>query len=479
MKNTNKTSFALFTAIVVLCMTSIFWCNGQETETEGAPMEKREKEALYSAIQGFVGKDWNGSDLYPDPCGWTPIQGVACDIYDGYWYVTTLNIGPIHENSLDCAPNMQFSPPLFELGHLKALSFFNCMAHQSHQITIAAQNWSALSGSLESLEFRSNLGLIGQIPAAFGGLTRLQSLVLLENGLSGNIPPNLGNLPNLKRLVLSGNQLTGQVPESFGALSELLILDLSRNSLSGTLPFTLGGMESLLKFDLSKNQFVGKIPNQIGNLKNLTLLDLSNNKLSGGLPQSFQELRSLQELVLARNRVGGDIMRLSWPNLRSLIILDLSNMGLTSEVPESISELKNLRFLGLNDNNLTGKLPSKLATLTNISAIYIHGNNLTGELKFSQTFYEKMGSRFGAWDNPDLCYQTDELSTSKVPYGVKACQQDVNLYGKNVGTDSKLRSDQDSQMVASLGSSRNGMNGFLYVYLVKMVMTVVLFNIAM
>lgn len=39
-----------------------------------APMEKKEKEALYSAIQGFVGKWWNGSDLYPDPCGWTPIQ---------------------------------------------------------------------------------------------------------------------------------------------------------------------------------------------------------------------------------------------------------------------------------------------------------------------------------------------------------------------------------------------------------------------
>lgn len=39
-----------------------------------APMEEREREALYSGIQGFVGKWWNGSDLYPDPCGWTPIQ---------------------------------------------------------------------------------------------------------------------------------------------------------------------------------------------------------------------------------------------------------------------------------------------------------------------------------------------------------------------------------------------------------------------
>lgn len=407
------------------------------------------------------------------------LQGVACDIYDGYWYVTTLSIGLIHENSLGCAPNVQFSPELFQLGHLKSLSFFNCMPHRSHPVTIPTQNWSALSGSLESLEFRSNPGLIGQIPATFGDLMKLQSLVLLDNGLSDNVPTNVGNLRNLKRLVLSGNQFTGRVPVNFGALSELLILDLSRNSLSGTLPFTLGGLKSLLKLDLSKNQLVGNIPNQIGNLKNLTLLDLSNNNLSGGLPQSFQELGSLQELVLSGNPIGGDIMRLSWPNLQSLIILDLSTMGLTGEVPESIAELKNLRFLGLNDNNLTGELPSKLATLSNISAIYIHGNNLTGELKFSETFYGKMGRRFGGWDNPNLCYQIGVLSTSKVPYGVKACQQELNLYGKNVDTDSKLGSNQDSQMVASLGYSRNGMNGFWCVYLAKMVMTVVVFNIAM
>lgn len=44
------------------------------TTTSIAPMQKQEQEALYSAIQGFVGKMWNGSDLYPDPCGWTPIQ---------------------------------------------------------------------------------------------------------------------------------------------------------------------------------------------------------------------------------------------------------------------------------------------------------------------------------------------------------------------------------------------------------------------
>lgn len=51
-------------------------CYGQEDfdVDAAAPMEKTEQEALYSTIQGFVGNSWNGSDLYPDPCGWTPIQ---------------------------------------------------------------------------------------------------------------------------------------------------------------------------------------------------------------------------------------------------------------------------------------------------------------------------------------------------------------------------------------------------------------------
>lgn len=63
----------------LLLLSLLFRCTGDEslpevTDSEEAPMDKREREALYSAIQGFVGDSWNGSALYPDPCGWTPIQ---------------------------------------------------------------------------------------------------------------------------------------------------------------------------------------------------------------------------------------------------------------------------------------------------------------------------------------------------------------------------------------------------------------------
>jgi hypothetical protein len=60
--------FVLFVGFFVLCKGQ------QEEDSSVAAMKKEEQEALYSAIQGFVGDSWNGSDLYPDPCGWTPIQ---------------------------------------------------------------------------------------------------------------------------------------------------------------------------------------------------------------------------------------------------------------------------------------------------------------------------------------------------------------------------------------------------------------------
>ncbi|BAT98894.1 Piriformospora indica-insensitive protein [Vigna angularis] len=423
--------------IIALFIISLSaWCHGQ-VELDKAPMEKAEKDALFSTIQGFVGNWWNGSDLYPDPCGWTPIEGVSCDLFDGFWYVTVLNIGPIYENSLSCAKNLEFRPHLFELKHLKTLSLFKCFRSQRrHQVTIPNANWENLAGSLRSLEFRSNTGLIGKIPSSFGVLKKLQSLVLLENGLTGEIPPEIGNLKKLNRLVIAENYLSGHIPDIFTALGDLLILDLSRNSLSGSLPLTLGCLTSLLKLDVSNNHLEGNLLKEFAYLKNLTLLDLGNNRFSGGLTLSIQEMHSLEEMVLSNNAIGGDIRILKWENLHNLVSLDLSNMGLNGEIPESIIQLKRLRFLRLSDNNLTGNLSPKLSTLPSLNALYVSGNNLAGELKFSMEFYGKMGTRFGAWNNPNLCCPLGAIATSNVPFGVKPCQQQIKLVESNTnGSD--------------------------------------------
>ncbi|GMI99954.1 hypothetical protein like AT1G68780 [Hibiscus trionum] len=472
-------------AVCILCLG--VWCCGQADNTEAsasasaaAPMEKAEQAALYSAIQGFVGNWWNGSDLYPDPCGWTPIQGVSCDIIGGLWYITALSIGPVHDNSLACDTNVEFRPQLFQLKHLKSLSFFSCFISSSrrHQFTIPGDNWEKLAGNLVSLEFRSNPGLIGQIPTSFGYLKKLQSLVLLENGLTGEIPTSIGNLTNLNRLVLAGNRFTGKIPDSFGMLKELLILDLSRNSLSGHLPLGVGGLTSLLKLDLSNNRLKGKLFADVACLKNLTLLDLRHNKFSGGLSQHVLDMFSLEELMLSSNPLGGDIMSLDWQSLQNLVVLDLTSTGLIGEIPESLSELKRLRYLSLGNNNLTGNLPPKLASLPDLNALYLNGNNLTGVLQFSQVFYGKMGKRFGAWNNPNLCYPVGSMTTTNAPYGVKPCQRGVTLLEPNstakLGDDGNLKNNTNSHFIASSGFPSYGTHRPRQLILVDIFITVLL-----
>lgn len=63
-----KCHFVLCFLFLILCCH----CKGKDSSL--TTMKKKEKEVIYSVIQVFVGKWWNGSYLYPDPCGWTPIQ---------------------------------------------------------------------------------------------------------------------------------------------------------------------------------------------------------------------------------------------------------------------------------------------------------------------------------------------------------------------------------------------------------------------
>lgn len=476
-------------------------CNGEEEEVAvTAPMKKTEQEALYSAIQGFVGDWWNGSDLYPDPCGWTPIQGVSCDLVDGFWYVRDLNIGSLYDNSLTCSENPEFRPQIFELNHLKSLSFFKCFT-SNNLVTLPTDNWGKLSASLETLEFRSNPSLIGPIPTIFCNLQNLQSLVLIENGFTGELPKNIGNISHLQRLVLSGNGLKGRVPDSLGNLTELLILDLSRNSLSGYIPPSIGYLESLLKLDLSNNMLVGTVPRAIGNLKNLTLLDLRNNIFSGGLTRALEEMTSLQELALSSNPIGGNINDVDWQKMQNLMILDLANLSLAGEIPESLAKLKNLRYVGLSNNNLRGNLPHELASMPCVSAIYVNGNNLTGELKFPEGLYGKLGRRFRAWSNPNLCY-TGLMSTRYIPLGVKPCKSNEifndpvlnfglgdkygNLDQQDVQKQSSVNPDQagvlegygnpNLDFISSLGSSSSEFHGIWWVFLVEICMMVLVRN---
>ncbi|XP_020164805.1 uncharacterized protein [Aegilops tauschii subsp. strangulata] len=454
---------ALFLALLLLS-----GCAAEGEDEEGspvaaeepeAPMEDKEKAALYAAIGGFVGKAWNGSGLFPDPCGQTPIQGVSCDLFNGLWYPTVVSIGPVLDNSLQCAPDARFSPQLFDLRRLKSLTFYACFP-AANPTAIPAASWDKLAGTLETLEFRSNPGLSGAIPASLGRLGSLQSLVLVDNNLTGAVPPELGGLAKLRRLVLSRNGLSGPVPATLGndntqlrRLDELLIMDMSKNSLTGSLPPSLGGLKGLLKMDLSNNRLDGRIPPELAGLESLTLLDLRNNSLTGGLPGFVLGMAALQDLLLSSNPLlGGTLMQRGWEKMASLATLDLSNVGLAGAIPESMAAMPRLRFLALDHNRLSGPVPAKLAALPSIGAMYLNGNNLTGALEFSPAFYQRMGSRFASWDNPGLC--TAETAGG-APAGVAVCKdaQDPPRVGVRDRMDGGGRKPEASSSLPASSSS--------------------------
>lgn len=417
--------FPLFCFVLLFGLYGVCTCQEYNDSSIISPMEEKEREGLYSTIQGFVGEWWNGSDLYPDPCGWTPIEGVSCDLYKGLWYVTSIKIGSVFDNSLNCSPHAIFSHQLFEFNHLNSLSFYNCFIKQNPTTIPTSSTWEKLANNLETLEFRSNPGLIGEV-TNLGCLRNLRSLVLLENGQTGQLPTTLGDFVNLQKLVISGNSLRGQIPDSLGGLTKLIIVDLNRNSLSGQLPLTFGGLTSLLKLDLSHNFLGGDIPEEIGNLKNLSVLDLSNNNFSGGLIRSFHDMVSLEELVLSNNPIGRELNVVQWGNLQKLQFLDLSNMALIGNIPESLAKVKRLRYIGLKNNNLSGSVSPAFEAMPCLGAFYLQGNNCTGKLGFSQSFYRKMGSRFRASENENLCFSSGLIGPRYVPFGVKPCQEETD-----------------------------------------------------
>ncbi|KAL2338281.1 hypothetical protein Fmac_012727 [Flemingia macrophylla] len=459
--------FLCFVLLIFSC-----YCEGQDSSL--SPMKNKEKEIIYSVIQGFVGNWWNGSYLYPDPCGMTPIEGVSCEQYDdGFWHVTAVNFGPVFDNFLMCNHDAQFPQQIFNLKHLRVLSLSSCfLSPTQNPAKLPISNWEKFSHSLESLTLRSNPGLVGTIPFGIGSLSKLQSLVLLENGLTGELPPSIGNFIKLRQLVLAGNCLVGEIPANYGRLSELLIFDASRNNLSGVLPSTLGLLDSLLKLDLSNNMLEGELPREIGRLKNLTLLDISHNKLRGGLAKTLKELVSLKHLVLSNNPIGGDLLGIRWQNFQSIEALDLSNTSLEGSVPETMATMKRLRFLDLSNNNLSGSLSRSLEKLPCLRALHVNGNNLRGRLEFSETFYMKMGMRFAAWNNANLCYIAKPRN--QMPYGIKPCVQNITI---SEGVSTVKRSEgnyDDSFIVASLGGS--SFYALCWVFTVNVVINVFLWN---
>jgi hypothetical protein len=210
----------------------------------------------------------------------------------------------------------------------------------------------------------------GQIPSAYGALTRLESLRLHGNNILGEIPASFRELTSLTRLELKANSLTGTIPsQMLRSLTNLEVLDLERNGLSGRLSSEIANLQKLTDLSLSENDLRGDIPFEIGNLKDLEILKLDDNRFSS-LPRNIGLLSNLQILSIRNNMMGGTLHS-ALGTLRSLKALYLNHNSFTSTIPIEFGGLTNLvDGLDLSSNSLSGQVPSELGRLTGLSKLF-------------------------------------------------------------------------------------------------------------
>ncbi|ESQ46823.1 hypothetical protein EUTSA_v10028102mg [Eutrema salsugineum] len=98
------------------------------------------------------------------------------------------------------------------------------------------------------------------IPAEFGRLTSLETLILSQNCFIGEVPSSISNLTRLIKLSLSYNKLTGRFPHVHN-LTLLSFIDLSYNHFSETILSSLFNMYFLWHLDLRQNHLRDPLEN--------------------------------------------------------------------------------------------------------------------------------------------------------------------------------------------------------------------------
>lgn len=129
------------------------------------------------------------------------------------------------------------------------------------------------------------MGLSGQLPAAIGNLTELQTLSLRFNALSGPLPPDFAKLSNLRNLYLQGNNFSGEIPGFLFTLGNLIRLNLASNNFSGTISSDFNKLTRLGTLYLQENHFTGSIPDL--RVPSLQQFNVSFNALNGSIPKRF------------------------------------------------------------------------------------------------------------------------------------------------------------------------------------------------
>ncbi|XP_038975006.1 receptor-like protein EIX1 [Phoenix dactylifera] len=234
------------------------------------------------------------------------------------------------------------------------------------------------------------------MPGWLFNISSLEYLDLGFNDIRCIIPPAIKNLASLEFLALSGNRfLEGKIPAALGGLCKLQYLGFSFMNISKNLHelddvFTGCIKNSLETLEMGYTQLSGYLPGWLGDFRMLKALDLSDNSISGPLSSSIGRLSALQELYLSSNFLEGVISGEYFANFTKLKYLDLSDNQLILNLTSDWIPPFQLQALRIGSCKLGPQFPSWLQTQKNISDLDLSSNGISGTLPdwFWRSFFQ-------------------------------------------------------------------------------------------
>ena len=243
--------------------------------------------------------------------------------------------------------------PTETLARLKSLAVLDLSdIFTTKPIPIHADTFTGLS-RLEEL-ILSNNGLTSIDDAAFSELKSLLVLFLNENKLS--YVPIVA--PSLVDLSLVGNKLASLTRASIRGLSNLRYLKLSDNSFTNLSSLPKEAFDpvrsKLQTLDIEFNDLRG-VPN-VGPMRSMKKLNLAGTMVSTIIPGTFSQMSSLQVLDISDNRleVGTAMFEGLEHSLESLLINRADLESIPVEQVRILNNLRELHVAGNNIDNLRG-----------------------------------------------------------------------------------------------------------------------------
>ncbi|XP_039666943.1 toll-like receptor 3 isoform X2 [Perca fluviatilis] len=260
----------------------------------------------------------------------------------------------------------------------------------------------------------SRNGMVEIEPGSFQWLSRLLTLILMDNNIKLLTKDTFQGLKSLKKLQLTKALVSGHhtpVIEdfSFQPLSALESLILQRTGVHAITEYTFTGLTSLKELDMSWSSSVTSLrnitsktfvslarsplrklnltgtsiaqinPGCFSVLRNLTTLLLEFNFIKQNLTgKEFEGLGQVEEIHMSNNQQTVNLGSMSFVNVPKLRFLTLAKSLKAEAVnldPSPFRHLPNLTFLDLSNNNIANIRENMLEGLVNLKVLKLQHNN--------------------------------------------------------------------------------------------------------